>query len=117
MPMPTKKESAGAAAALARKRRLHPLAIFNPFGGYSRPPRLGWRVPNLKAVSLAALVAVVLVIDYQSDSVSVTEEGGLIIQRSEVTWTDLLILLALAGILAACIARWWTFQWLSLIHI
>src|SRR5688572_26332339 len=106
--MPAKRPARGAAAALGRKRRLHPLAILNPFGGYSRPPRLGWRLPNLKAAAYAILVAVVLYVDAASDSVTVTDDGGLLIQRTELTWVDGLVLVAGLGILVACVARWWT---------
>ncbi len=87
------------------------MAILNPFGGYSRPPRLGWRLPNLKAVALVVLAAVVLYLDAASDSVTVTEDGGILVQRTELTWVDGLVMVAVVGIIAACIARWWSFQW------
>ncbi len=109
--MPAEGATSIAAAALGRKRRLHPLAIFNPFGGYSRPPRLGWRLPNFKAVALAVLVGVVLYLDAASDSVTVTDDGGILLQRTELTWVDGLVLVTVIGIVAACIARWWSFQW------
>lgn len=109
--MPAKRATPGAAAGLGRKRRLHPLAILNPFGGYSRPPRLGWRAPNLKPIALAVLAVVVLYVDAASDSVTVTDDGGVLIQRTELTWVDVLVLVAVFGIVAACVARWWTFRW------
>jgi putative membrane protein len=109
--MPDKRTAPGAAAALGRKRRLHPLAILNPFGGYVRPPRLGWRAPNLKPIALAILGVAILWIDYASDSVTVTDDGGILIQRTELTWVDGLVLVAGLGVLVACIARWWTFRW------
>jgi uncharacterized membrane protein YdbT with pleckstrin-like domain len=109
--MPAKTAQKNAAATLGRKRRLHPLAIFNPFGGYTRPPRLGWRVPNLKPVALALLVAGVLVVDYVSDSVTVTDEGEVLLQREGITRVDAVILITLIGVVAALLARWWSFRW------
>jgi uncharacterized membrane protein YdbT with pleckstrin-like domain len=110
--MPTRDESAGVARTLRGKRRLHPLAILFPFNSYSRPPLLGRSIRIPRWVGLSILFVVILIVDYFSDSVSVRDDGGVLIQRNEFTWVDLSVLIIGLGTVATyLLVRWWSFRW------
>src|SRR5215211_8737834 len=110
--MPTRDESASVARTLSAKRRLHPLAIVFPFNSYSRPPRLGgnFRIPRWVVLSL--LLVVTRIVDLFSDSVSVLDDGDILVQHNEFTRVHLSVLIIGIGILAALLlVRWWSFRW------
>ena len=110
--MPTPDGSASAARALSRKRRLHPLAIIFPFNSYSRPPLLGRSIRIPRWVWLSILFVVILIVDYFSDSLSVRDDGGILIQRDEFTWVDVSVLIIGIGAVATVLlVRWWSFRW------
>src|SRR5215216_3404045 len=110
--MPTRDESASAARTLSAKRRLHPLAIVFPLNSYSRPPRLGgsFRIPRWVVLSL--LLVVTRIVDFFSDSVSVLDDGGILVQHNEFTRVHLSLLIIGIGILVTfLLVRWWSFRW------
>jgi putative membrane protein len=110
--MPTRDESASVARTLSAKRRLHPLAIVFPFNSYSRPPRLGGNLRIPRWVSLSILLVVARIVDIFSDSVSVQDDGGILVQHNEFTRVHLSVLIIGIGILAALLlVRWWSFRW------
>lgn len=97
---------------MSGKRRLHPLAILFPLNSYSRPPRLGRSIRIPRWVGLSILFVVILIVDYYSDSVSVQDDGGVLVQRDEFTWVDLSVLLIGIGTVATfLLVRWWSFRW------
>ena len=107
--------SAGPAVAhpaLRRRRRLHPLAILIPFSSYSGPPRLGGGVRIPRWVGLSILLALLWLIDLNSDSVTRTSDGGVLVDSAEFTRAEVLLLMAAIGAGAAfLLARWWSFRW------
>jgi putative membrane protein len=110
--MPLRDGSAGVARTLSVKRRLHPLAILFPFTSYSRPPRLSrsFRIP--KWVWLSILFMMGLIVDYFSESVSMRDDGGVLIQRAELGWADLSVLsIGIGAVAAVLLVRWWSFRW------
>jgi uncharacterized membrane protein YdbT with pleckstrin-like domain len=110
--MPTRDRSASVARTLSGKRRLHPLAILFPFNSYSRPPLLGRSIRIPRWAVLSFLFVVVQIVDVFSDSVSVRDDGGILIQRDEFTRVDLSILiLAIATVATYLVVRWWSFRW------
>src|SRR5215207_101610 len=109
--MPTRDGSASVARALSGKRRLHPLAIIFPFNSYSRPPRLGRSIRIPRWVWLSILFVVGLIVDYFSDSVSMRDDGGVLIQRDELSWVDMSVLTVGIGAVAlVLLVRWWSFR-------
>ena len=110
--MPTRDGSASVARTLSGKRRLHPLAILFPLNSYSRPPLLGRSIRIPRWVGLSILFVVGLIVDYFSDSVSVLDDGGVLVQHDEFTWVHLSVLIVGIGIVAALLlVRWWSFRW------
>ena len=101
---------------MSGKRRLHPLAILFPLTSYSRPPRLGRSIRIPGWVGLSILSVVILIIDYFSDSVSVRDDGGILVQRDLTNSVDLSVLSLGLGTVATFLAtilfvRWWSFRW------
>jgi uncharacterized membrane protein YdbT with pleckstrin-like domain len=110
--MPARNELAGVARTLSRKRRLHPLAILFPFSSYSRPPLLGRSIRIPKWGVLSTLFVVILIVDVFSDSVSVRDDGGVLIQHNEFTQAEVSLLIVAIGIAAIpLLIRWWSFRW------
>src|SRR5688572_17604580 len=110
--MPTSDGSASVARTLSRQRRLQPLAILSPFTSYSRPRLLGRPVRMPEWIGLASLSVVILIVDVFSDSVSVRDDGGVILQRDEFTRVDVSVLIIGMGAVATfLLIRWWTFRW------
>src|SRR5215218_11286060 len=110
--MPALDGSASAARTLSGKRRLHPLAILFPLNSYSRPPRLGgsFRIPRWVVLSL--LLVVTRIVDIFSDSLSVLDDGGILVEHNEFTRVHLSVLIIGIGIIASfLLVRWWTFRW------
>src|SRR5918997_1392710 len=102
--MPARDESASVARTLSGKRRLHPLAIIFPLTSYSRPPRLGRSIRIPGWVGLSILSVVILIIDYFSDSVSLPDEGGILVQRDLTSSVDLSVLSIGIGTVATLLA-------------
>src|SRR5687768_4895694 len=110
--MPTRDGSASVARALSRKRRLHPLAILFPFNSFSRPPRLGRSIRIPRWVWLSILFVVGLIVDFFSDSLSVRDDGGVLVQRDELSRVEMSVLTVGIGVVATVLlVRWWSFQW------
>ena len=110
--MPTGDGSASVARALSGKRRLHPLAILVPLNSYSRPPLLGRSIRIPRWVGLAILFVVILIVDYYSVSVSVQDDGAVLVQHYGFTWETLAVLIIAIGTVAAfLLVRWWSFRW------
>ena len=112
VPMPDSDVAASGAGALSRKHRLHPLAIVFPFSSYSRPPLLGRaiRVPRWAVMSF--LFVVVLIVDYFSTSVTVQDDGAILVRYPEFSWEALTALAAVVGSVTAWLfVRWWSFRW------
>src|SRR5215207_4032454 len=110
--MPTRDGSASVARTLSGKRRLHPLAIIFPLNSYSRPPLLGRSIRIPKGVGLSILFVVGLIVDFFSDSVSMLDDGGVLVESDEFTWGHLSVLIIALGILATVLlVRWWSFRW------
>jgi membrane protein YdbS with pleckstrin-like domain len=110
--MPTRDGSASVARTLSRKRRLHPLAILFPLNSYSRPPLLGRSIRIPRGVGLSILFVVGLIVDFFSDSVSMLDDGGVLVESDEFTWGHLSVLIIALGILATfLLVRWWSFRW------
>jgi uncharacterized membrane protein YdbT with pleckstrin-like domain len=110
--MPTRDGSASIARTLSGKRRLHLLAIIFPLNSYSRPPLLGRSIRIPRWVGLSLLFVVGSIVDYFSDSVSVLEDGGVLVQNDELTWGHLSVLIIVLGTLATyLLVRWWSFCW------
>src|SRR5687768_16610412 len=110
--MPTRDGSASVARALSRKRRLHPLAILFPFNSYSRPPRLGRSIRFPRWVALAILFLVIRIVDLFSDSVSVLEDGGVLLQTNEFSLVHQSVLfIGIGAVVAFLLVQWWSFRW------
>src|SRR5215203_2597379 len=110
--MQTRDESASVARTLSAKRRLHPLAIVFPFNSYSRPPRLGGNLRIPRWVVLSLLLVVTRIVDLFSDSVSVLDDGDILVQHNEFTRVHLSVLIIGIGIFATLLlVRWWSFRW------
>ena len=110
--MPPRDGSTSVARRLSGKHRLHPLAILFPLNSYSRPPRLGRSIRIPRWVGLSILFVVILIVDYYSDSVSVLDDGGVIVQQDEFTSVHLSVLLVGIVIVATLLfVRWWSFRW------
>jgi putative membrane protein len=112
--MPTRDGSASVARTLSLngKRRLHPLAILFPFNSYSRPPLLGRSLRIPKWAALSILFVMGLIVDFYSDSVSVRDDGGILVQQNDLTWTQSAVLTMGIGIVATVLLiRWWSFRW------
>src|SRR5215208_1320567 len=110
--MPAGDGSARVARTLSRKRRLHPLAILFPLSSFSRPPLLGrsFRIPRW--VVLAILFVVTRIVDYFSDSVSVLDDGGVLVEQDDFTLVHFSVLTVGIVIVAILLlVRWWTFRW------
>ena len=55
---------------------------------------------------------VILIVDVFSDSVSVRDDGGVLIQHNEFTQAELSLLIVAIGIAAIpLLIRWWSFRW------
>jgi putative membrane protein len=55
---------------------------------------------------------VILIVDYFSDSVSVRDDGGILVQQDNLTSAQSSVLIAGIGIVAAVLlVRWWSFRW------
>jgi uncharacterized membrane protein YdbT with pleckstrin-like domain len=55
---------------------------------------------------------VILIVDFFSDSVSVREDGGVLIQQDDFTWAHLSVLIIGFSIVATfLLVRWWSFRW------
>ena len=110
--MPTRDGSASVARTLSAKRRLHPLAIVFPLNSYSRPPRLGGNIRIPRWVGLSILLVVARIVDIFSDSVSMLDDGGILVQHNELTRGQLSVLIIGLGIIVALLlVRWWSFRW------
>ena len=110
--MPNRNGSARAARPLSGKRRLHPLAILFPLNSYSRPLRLGRSIRIPRWVGLSLLFVVILVVDYFSVSVTVQDDGAVLVHHDNFTWESWSVLIIAIGLVAALlIARWWSFRW------
>ena len=110
--MPTRDGSASVARTLSGKRRLHPLAIIFPLNSYSRPPLLGRSIRIPRWVGLSILFAVGSIVDYFSDSVSMLDGGGVLVEQDNFTWVHMSVLLVGIVIVAILLlVRWWTFRW------
>src|SRR5215208_4896564 len=110
--MPAGDGSARVARTLSRKRRLHPLAILFPLSSFSRPPLLGrsFRIPRW--VVLAILFVVTRIVDYFSDSVSVLDDGGVLVEQDDFTLVHFSVLTVGIVIVAILLlVRWWSFRW------
>ena len=110
--MPVRDGSVIAARTLSRKRRLHPLAILFPLSSFSRPPLLGrsFRIPRW--VVLAILFVVTRIVDYFSDSVSVLDDGGVLVEQDDFTLVHFSVLIVGIVIVAILLlVRWWSFRW------
>src|SRR5215213_3586077 len=110
--MPAGDGSARVARTLSRKRRLHPLAILFPLSSFSRPPLLGrsFRIPRW--VVLAILFVVTRIVDYFSDSVSVLDDGGVLVEQHDFTLVHFSVLTVGIVIVAILLlVRWWSFRW------
>ena len=110
--MPTRDGSASVARTLSGKRRLHPLAIIFPLNSYSRPPLLVRSIRIPRWVGLSILFAVGSIVDYFSDSVSMLDGGGVLVEQDNFTWVHMSVLLVGIVIVAILLlVRWWTFRW------
>jgi putative membrane protein len=110
--MPDRDGSARADRTLSGKHRLHPLAILFPFTSYSRPPRLGRGIRIPRWVFFSLLFVVIRIVDYYSVSVTVQDDGAILVHHDNVTWETWTVLFLAIGIVAAVlIVRWWSFRW------
>src|SRR5215217_4579715 len=91
--MPTRDRSASVARRLSRMRRLHPLAILFPLNSYSRPPLLGRSIQIPRWVGLSILFVVGSIVDHFSDSVSVLDDGGVLVEQNDFTWGHMSVLI------------------------
>jgi hypothetical protein len=105
--MPTRDGSASVARTLRSKRRLHPLAILFPFSSYSRPPLLGRSIRIPRWVGLSILFVVGLIVDYFSDSMSMLDDGGVLVEQDNVTWVHMSVLLVgIVIVTTVLLVRW-----------
>jgi uncharacterized membrane protein YdbT with pleckstrin-like domain len=110
--MPARDASATVARTLSRKRRLHPLAIIFPLNSYSRPPLLGRSIRIPRWVGLSILFVVGLIVDYFSDSMSMLDDGGVLVEQDNVTWVHMSVLLVgIVIVTTVLLVRWWSFRW------
>jgi putative membrane protein len=111
-PMPARDASATVARTLSEKRRLHPLAIIFPLNSYSRPPLLGRSIRIPRWVGLSILFVVGLIVDYFSDSMSMLDDGGVLVEQDNVTWVHMSVLLVgIVIVTTVLLVRWWSFRW------
>jgi uncharacterized membrane protein YdbT with pleckstrin-like domain len=103
--------SAPAVRASSRRRRLHPLAIVTPFGSTSGSSGSARSLKLPGGAGVLAILLVFFIISRFTDSVTVTDDGRVFIQRTDLSWVDALILAAAVGALIAMIVKWWTFRW------
>jgi uncharacterized membrane protein YdbT with pleckstrin-like domain len=110
--MPARDASATVARTLSEKRRLHPLAIIFPLNSYSRPPLLGRSIRIPRWVGLSILFVVGLIVDYFSDSMSMLDDGGVLVEQDNVTWVHMSVLLVgIVIVTTVLLVRWWSFRW------
>jgi uncharacterized membrane protein YdbT with pleckstrin-like domain len=110
--MRTRDGSADVARMLSGTRRLHPLAILFPFSSYSRPPLLGRSIRIPRWFILSILFVVGLIVDVFSASVSVRDDGAVLVAQDDFTWGHASVLIVVFGIVASfLVARWWSFRW------